>query len=70
MVCRSSGTVYVGQWERRIRILTKRYTMSIEIRAETRVDQLNEINRRLAEGTIDPSSARVWSDNLRWAAAL
>ena len=47
----------------------RRYTMAIEIRAETHVDQLNEINRRLAEGTIDPSSARVWSDNLRWAAA-
>lgn len=47
----------------------KRYTMSIEIRAETRVDTLNEINRRLSEGTIDPSSAKIWSDNLKWAAA-
>lgn len=47
----------------------KRYTMSIEIRAETRVDTLNEINRRLSEGTIDPGSAKIWSENLRWAAA-
>ena len=33
----------------------RRYTMAIEIRAETHVDQLNEINRRLAEDAIDPA---------------
>ncbi len=48
---------------------SKRYIMALEIRAETRVDTLNEINRRLSEGTIDPSSAKCWADNLKWAAS-
>ena len=47
----------------------KRYTMAVEARAQGRVDQLGDINKKLAEGTIDPSSARVISDNLKWLAA-
>ena len=32
-------------------------------------DQLDEINRRVLNGEIDPQAARLVSDNFKWTAA-
>ena len=47
----------------------KGYEAAVKARAQSRVDELMRINAKLEEGAIDPSSARVLCDNLKWLAA-
>ncbi len=42
------------------------YETAMQSRAEAQVDALMDVNQRLLEGRIDPQSARVLSDNLKW----
>ncbi len=46
--------------------LAKAYETALTMRADAQVDALLEVNKRLLEGRIDPQSARVLSDNLKW----
>jgi len=45
-----------------------RYEEAMAARAEVRVGQLVDVNDKLLKGEIDPSSARVVCENLRWLA--
>ena len=63
----SRSSVY--RWLRDNDDFQKRYLSAVEIRAHSRADEISEINRKLAAGTLPPAEARVISDNLRWLMA-
>lgn len=47
----------------------KRYANAVEVRASHRIDEIENVNKRLAEGSIDPQSARVLLQSLQWLAS-
>lgn len=49
--------------------LAREYEAALQQRAQCRVDALLDINDRLLQGRIDPQSAKVASENLRWLAS-
>ena len=49
--------------------LAREYEAAMEIRAAGYVDKLLEINEKLMQGKIDPSSARAASENYKWIAS-
>ena len=48
--------------------LNRDYELALSMRAQTRIDALLDVNARLLEGKLDPSSAKVISQNLQWLA--
>ena len=48
--------------------LNRDYETALSMRAQTRIDALLDVNARLLEGKLDPSSAKVISQNLQWLA--
>ena len=46
--------------------LARDYESAMQQRAESQADALLDVNRRLLEGQIDPQSAKVLSENLKW----
>lgn len=48
--------------------LNRDYETVLSMRASCRIDALLDVNARLLEGRIDPQSARVISDNLKFLA--
>ena len=47
----------------------RRYMSALASRGMIYADQLDEINRRVLSGEIDPQSARLVADNYKWTAA-
>lgn len=69
--CRGDKRPSKSTVQRRIKsdpAFAQAHSEALEARAESRVDKLMQINERLEIGTIDPSSARVILDNLKWLA--
>jgi hypothetical protein len=48
--------------------LARDYELALTLRASCRIDALLDVNERLLKGEIDPSSAKVISQNLQWLA--
>jgi hypothetical protein len=46
--------------------LSAAYDQAMQSRADVRIADLLDVNTRLLEGRIDPQSAKVVSENLRW----
>jgi hypothetical protein len=57
------------RWKREHDELFNLYTRSIQDKAECVDDEIDDIVQQVREGLIDPSSARVIIDTLKWKAA-
>jgi hypothetical protein len=67
--CRKSGNCSKASFFRRVRAdpeMKKRWMQAQEERSEARAEKYDDIMRRLEEGTIDPGSARILLESLRW----
>ncbi len=60
----SAGTVQI--WRRTYRDFAATYSIAIEQRGEGRADQIHDIVEEVRNGRIDPQSARVAIDGLRF----
>jgi hypothetical protein len=47
----------------------KRYTRALEMRSEVHVDELLDVIRQAADGTIDVHVARLHTDTIKWIAS-
>jgi hypothetical protein len=71
-ICASPGMPSRGAIYRHMRedvYYAKRYAHAVEVRASHRIDEIENINKRLADGSIDPQSARVLLQSLQWLAS-
>jgi hypothetical protein len=56
-------------WTRKYSLAAAMYHEARLARADYCRDRINEIGQKLEDGSIDPASAKVICDNLRWLAA-